>query len=540
MKDRTLKAIDLYSGIGGWSLGLRLSGIEVVSSYEWWPPASLTNEVNNSHMTVLANIRKVAEEGAARTEVDLIVGSPPCTQFSFANRGGNGDIADGFRDLAAFFEIVMQCRPKWWAMENVPRVAVLLPEAILPGRPLYKYRDLVAEATIEVVNCADFGIPQARKRCLVGNFDFSLLNSYRGVLPRRTLGDVVSALGGDTVVDPIYGLRLGQTELTDHEKESPLTAEEERLNRESKTHHPVYNAMSFPERLSQPARTITATCTRVSRESLVVQDGRLGGYRRLTIRERASLQSFPINYQLMGSSASDKMKMVGNAIPPLLTFLIGEAIQGKDHPELSLLEGAASVNPKNIRAPKTPTEGRGGKYREDRTFRLALPNLRFKSGTRFELSNADSTWKVSFFYGNSKDIRTLQLTVDASDLLKGAMPSELASILHGLEQSAHEIGRGINSETLQRVWSNRGQGIHPFEVVDALGELALSGINALRTAVSKEGDRGTLVDGLVSLIGDGGRISPKLSANAAEIAVGIAVASGFNSGVKCEELTTRQ
>ena len=56
------------------------------------------------------------------------------------------------------------------------------------------------------------------------------------------------------------------------EKEEALNPEEERMNRDMKINHPIYNRMSFPEDESQPARTITATCTRVSRESLIVKD----------------------------------------------------------------------------------------------------------------------------------------------------------------------------------------------------------------------------------------------------------------------------
>lgn len=296
----TLRAIDLYSGVGGWSLGLSLAGIDVVASYEWWDPANRTNATNNDHNTITANIREIAKQDIPFSNIDIVVGSPPCTQFSFANRGGNGDLEDGFKDMAAFFEIVSKCRPKWWAMENVPRLATLLPEAILPGRPLHKYREIIEQATIEVINCSDYGVPQARKRCIAGNFDFSLLHLYKSTVRKPTLGDIINALDQDEIFDPVYGFSLPRGCVSDHTKETILSPEEERINREAKTYHPVYNTMSFPEKLNQPARTVTATCTRVSRESLIVEDRALGGYRRLTVRERACLQSFPINYQFMG------------------------------------------------------------------------------------------------------------------------------------------------------------------------------------------------------------------------------------------------
>src|SRR5690606_3249445 len=119
--------------------------------------------------------------------------------------------------------------------------------------------------------------------------------------------------------DPIYDLTLPKELVTDHILEPNLSAEEERINRDTKTHHPVYNAMSFPDRLDRPSRTITALCTRVSRESIIINDSQ-NNLRRLTIRERGCLQSFPINYQYFSKTYAGKIKMIGNAVPPLLTF----------------------------------------------------------------------------------------------------------------------------------------------------------------------------------------------------------------------------
>jgi DNA (cytosine-5)-methyltransferase 1 len=79
-------AVDLYSGVGGWSLGLRMAGIDVVSSYEWWSKANETNLRNNGHKTECLDIRQLSPSSVPK--VDLIVGSPPCTHFSLANRGG--------------------------------------------------------------------------------------------------------------------------------------------------------------------------------------------------------------------------------------------------------------------------------------------------------------------------------------------------------------------------------------------------------------------------------------------------------------------
>ncbi len=90
MKARSYKkptAIDLYSGVGGWSLGLKMAGFRVLRSYEWWNDAVETHRKNFPHQgkQETINIRDMALKSSlpAPKDVDIVVGSPPCTQFSF-------------------------------------------------------------------------------------------------------------------------------------------------------------------------------------------------------------------------------------------------------------------------------------------------------------------------------------------------------------------------------------------------------------------------------------------------------------------------
>lgn len=73
-----MRALDFYSGVGGWTVGMRLAGIDVVRSYEWWQPASLTNNSNNGHGDPLCDVRSLPLEDLP-SDIDLVVGSPPCT-----------------------------------------------------------------------------------------------------------------------------------------------------------------------------------------------------------------------------------------------------------------------------------------------------------------------------------------------------------------------------------------------------------------------------------------------------------------------------
>ena len=183
-------------------------------------------------------------------------------KFSYANRGGSGDISDGLIDVYKFLEIVKYLKPKYWAMENVPRVKKIIDDLIQFDKNFKKFKSLIKFN--EVINSSDFGIPQKRKRMICGNFPFELFLSYRDLISKKTLGDVIKSLNHKVIVDPNFNL-LSSKSVSEHHKETPLNKTEKRINSNNKTSHHIYNKMSFPDILDKPSRTITSTCTRVSR-----------------------------------------------------------------------------------------------------------------------------------------------------------------------------------------------------------------------------------------------------------------------------------
>ncbi|CAJ4526869.1 BsaWI methylase [Burkholderia pseudomallei] len=466
--------MDLYSGVGGWSLGLRLAGIDVVASYERWDLANETNFKNNRHQAQTIDIRRLALDDLP-SSIDIVVGSPPCTEFSFSNRGGNGDIADGLEDIRKFLTIVQHLKPKFWAMENVPRVARILESELQPGGLLEEFRHL--GLVPHIVNMEDFGVPQRRRRCVAGNFDFTLLTAYSKKAPKRTLGQVVRALTESRIRDPIYGLYLDRQELSDHIEESPLNEEEVRINRAGKMLHPVYNTMSFPDSLGRSVRTITATCTRVSRESIVIESpNQPGSYRRLTVRERACLQGFPITFQFYGKSYGEKLRMVGNAIPPSFAYYVAHALQTRSPDDVKpLTEYSNALKSPIPLASDAPPERPGSRYTRNRTFRFAIPSLRLMSGVRFELannvSNGDAFWGVSFYFGTSKSIKSLSLDGSLYDWIFEKMPAELRQQISPEIAYLSDFVDSADVVNMQRIWSHSGVGLtRPFMLLDVLDE----------------------------------------------------------------------
>lgn len=469
---RTLRAIDVYSGVGGWSLGLRLAGIKVVASYELSSPANETNFKNNCHPVHTVDIRMLPLNELP-SNIDIVVGSPPCTQFSFSNRGGGGNFDDGLKDIICFLRIVERLRPKLWAIENVPRVATIIMSELEKGGQLHKFSYLGIRS--HIVSMDDYGLPQRRRRCIIGNFDCDLLRRYTKRAPARTLGRVVKALASTTVVDPIFGFKLAKFDLTDHVTEMPLNEEEIRINHAAKTAHVVYNSMSFPDRLDRPVRTITALCTRVSRESIIIEaQEETGGLRRLTIRERASLQGFPITFQFYADSYRQKLIMVGNALPPLFSWFMGHAFRGIQPSKIpSIRKRATMLSRAATLSPTSPPEGVGTRYSLSRRFRFAIPSLQLRSGVRFELTNHFDqdrvTWKVLFWFGTPQFIHSIELD---NSLERGLLSKRGADVSQMVKEPLEELRVFIQKAdilNMQLVWSHHGPGgTRPFMLLDAL------------------------------------------------------------------------
>lgn len=534
-----MKAIDLYGGVGGWSLGLKLAGVKVVRHFEWWPEAVVTYNANFGGKAQAVDIREIDVDRLKRElkkkygKIDIVVGSPPCTQFSYSNRGGGGDIADGLRDIRKFLEIVQAVGPKYWAMENVPRAAKIISAALEPGGALSSFAGLVSN--ILVVDASDFGVPQNRKRMIAGNFPAGLLARYKNRCEIRTLGNVISMLGQPVVIDPVYGNRTKVAMLTDNDTEEPLNDEEIRLNREAKEYHPVYNKMSFPDRFDRPSRTITATCTRVSRESIVIATKEAeNNYRRLTVRERASAQSFPVKFQFLGASYSSRVKMVGNAMPPLLAYYVASAMSEIPADEIRKPKMSSNILSDKARAMHHPValDRSASRYMKFRNFRAAIPGLRFGSGVRFDLFNQQIkdgvVWKVRFYFGPSKDIRTLELNRAAGSMaMRVLTPVGRKRVKKLLSTLVFEDSAQV-SANMQNDWALRRGEVHPHKFIDKIGSIATKISDIIRGTGSADKGWEALRSALFGVPRPAKVGQSKFEDNAAQILAGVIVGAHVN------------
>lgn len=183
------KAIDLFSGAGGLSLGFEQAGFDVVAALEIDPIHAATHEYNFPECQVIcADAADVSgrdllrRAGLRRGEVDVVFGGPPCQGFSLIGKR----LADDPRNscLSHFNRLVAEIRPRYFVMENVAGLTIgparRILEAFLQASIDEGY--LVVEP-VEVLNAAEFGVPQDRKRLFVYGY---LPSKRKPVYPTAT------------------------------------------------------------------------------------------------------------------------------------------------------------------------------------------------------------------------------------------------------------------------------------------------------------------------------------------------------------------
>lgn len=484
-----LTCADLFCGAGGFSEGFRQAGVRVTTALDLWAPAVLTHEKNHPDTAAIRG-DILLYEPQRLGPVDILIGSPPCTEFSFANRGGGGDIEAGLRLVYRFLRFVHDLRPRWWVMENVPRVLDFLPDEI-PLRKLgIDKRGTLAIPVRAVLTSADYGAPQKRSRAFSGDFPLPLpthSETTTGTTERwRTLRDVVATLpdplrpAHGLARDPVYGFVLPVLELTDHfSRDLVLTAEEVRENRKAKEDHSWYGRMSFPDELDRPARTVMATNLRVARETTVIAAGR-DRYRRLSVREASSVQGFPITYQWWGATTSLKYKLVGNAVAPPIAFAIARAIVAAASRPLP--ERPHVVTHVAEAAPLPTERERTRALPLTRRFREHVPGSKVP-GFRVDLDNQGAasakhamTWRAVLYRGSGKALRQHEIALaDALRMLALTMADarttrRARAFLVALERALAKLVP--DASTLQLIRSGRIESdVTPYLIIERIGEL---------------------------------------------------------------------
>jgi DNA (cytosine-5)-methyltransferase 1 len=451
MNLKQIRVVDLFCGPGGLSSGFEMAGFEVSAAFDYDSSAVATYSHNHKNAATLADLSEI--DVGELPDADIILGGPPCTQFSSAKSNKTRNVLDGLLLVQAFLRYVYLKKPKYWIMENVPTIQKYLPTSIpLRFIGIDKAGNMEIPQKAELI-AADYGVPQKRTRYLIGNFPLPKKTHARSKRNRdlldnddlpewRTLGQTLDALpppDGErrkSVRDPNYGFELSDTDLTDHFYDASLSEHEARTLMRAKLEHPYMGKLAWPDRLNEPARTVVAT--QLGRETLIIESQQSGSsYRRATVRECATLQSFPISYQFLGNSYSSRYRQAGDAVPPLMAFAIAKEIAKTLGADISTPNVATSVLEKSPPLPTVLTNKRK-KPNFKRKVRLMLPSKEvrgcraelfvdgFSANQVFEGDHAfpEPIWGAHLILGEGKGETA---TFPATDAMTRALRSLLAS-----------------------------------------------------------------------------------------------------------------
>ena len=180
-----MRTVDLFSGCGGMSLGFQSAGYNIVAAFENWPAAIECYKQNFKHPVIETDL-SIVDEAIIRIkkyQPDLIIGGPPCQDFSNAGNRTEGERAELTHSFA---KIITAVKPKFFVMENVARASES--EAYKKARKLFIDNGYgLTEIVLDASHC---NVPQKRNRffCIGGlnqddSFLSAILRAKQTVLP---------------------------------------------------------------------------------------------------------------------------------------------------------------------------------------------------------------------------------------------------------------------------------------------------------------------------------------------------------------------
>ena len=350
--NKKYNVVDLFAGVGGLSYGFAHSDkFDIVLANEWIPDIAKAYSLNHPDVEMLnMNICDLTEdllkEKLNGKSIDVVVGGPPCQSYSTAGKREIDDRANLFLEYKRILTIL---NPKIFIFENV--VGVLsMDSGKLFNKIQLEFKSIGYDLKYKVLNAADYGVPQLRKRViLVGckgenTFEYPAPTHGEGLIPYVTLEDAIGdlpELGNNESAD-FYKYEV-KNDFLSFVKDGCNSVLTEHKSPKSKDHlielmkklgdgegkevlpeeeRPKSFGNSFAKLWwKRPSTTITCSfATPTSARCIHPRDSRA-----LTVREGARLQSFPDDYIFYGSD-SMKRKEVGNAVPPLLSMAISKEV----------------------------------------------------------------------------------------------------------------------------------------------------------------------------------------------------------------------
>ena len=318
--------IDLFCGAGGFSLGFDGKGFENCFSLDIQPAFCETYKANfPTHHLIQDNILNLTKSDIQKitknNPIDIVIGGPPCQGFSMAGNIGRRFVDDPRNHLFnEFARIVEITQPKYFVMENVARLYTHNKgETRQEIIALFKKKGYNVDC--KVLNTADYGVAQVRNRVFfIGN----RISDYI-IFPEKTLDKpktVAEVLAHYTV--------LKSNEISDMPNHVAMKHSEQML-RKMQFVTDGGDRSEIPELLRPQTGDVRKYIRYRSDKPAICITGDMrkvfhyNQNRALTVRELASIQSFPDTFVFKGSTISQQQQ-VGNAVPPLMAEIIAQNI----------------------------------------------------------------------------------------------------------------------------------------------------------------------------------------------------------------------
>lgn len=348
------RIVDLFSGCGGISEGFYRTGkVNIVGAIDFEQSACNTYQQNFEEAKVICgDIRDITVESTGFSNIDIMVGGPPCQGFSALNRWEKDKDEDPRNRLfIEYLRFVDELRPKAIMIENVKQI-LTAKNGYAPKHIREFLEPRGYTVSFKILNAADFGVPQKRERAIIvalrkeyGEFDFDILQKY--MLPRVTVGEALSdieAIEQEAIKyeqGTVFELGEAQTEY----QRKMQSADRKLANH--MIYYPVQNVQEMisyvpeggnwknvPKELFKSDRDNRHSNylrrLESKSQSVTIDTGHNvyfhPHFKRVpTIRESARLQSFPDDFVFTGNKGQ-QFRQVGNAVPPLLAEAIAKGI----------------------------------------------------------------------------------------------------------------------------------------------------------------------------------------------------------------------
>lgn len=321
-----MKVISLFSGAGGLDLGFEKAGFEIEWANEFDKSIWETYEKNHSNYLDKRDIRKIPLNEIP--ECDGIIGGPPCQSWSEAGacKGINDDRGKLFYE---FIKILNDKKPKFFVAENVSgMLAEKHKDAVQNFIKMFK--ETGYDVNLYLVNAADYGVPQDRKRVFYIGFREDLNIKFEFPKPLDKKVNLKEAIGD-----------LQDTAIPALEKNKTNGVYCKFPNNEYMTggFSTIYMSRNRVRSWDEQSFTIQAGGRHapihpqapkmefVEKNKREFVKGKEDLYRRLTVRECARIQTFPDTFRFYYTDVADGYKMVGNAVPVRLANVVANAIK---------------------------------------------------------------------------------------------------------------------------------------------------------------------------------------------------------------------